>query len=75
MTNLSISAAPFHYCFNLLFALQNSSMRNSHYGAMGSVASWERWDMDSISSQAQWVGDPLLLQLWCGSRLQLGSDP
>ena len=44
-------------------------------GAMGSEASWERWDSGSIPTLAQWVKDLVLSQLQLRSQLQLGSDP
>ena len=48
---------------------------SSHCCAVGLAVSRECWDSGSIPSLAQWVKDPMLLQLWLGSQLQLGSDP
>ena len=45
---------------------------SSHCGTTGSASAWERWDMGSIPSPAQWVKDPALLQLKLHS--QLNSD-
>ena len=42
---------------------------------MGSVASWEHWEVGFISSLAQWVKDWALPQLCLRSRLWFGSDP
>ena len=42
-------------------------------GAMGLAASWERWDKGSIPSLAQWIEDPVLLQLRHNSKPQLRS--
>ena len=42
---------------------------------MGLAVSWEPWDIGLIPSQAQWVKDPALPQLWLGWQLQLRSDP
>ena len=39
------------------------------------MASWDRWDLGSVPSPAQWVKDPLLPWLQLRSQLQLGSDP
>ena len=48
--------------------------RSSHCGSMRSAASWEHWDACPIPSLVQWVKDRVLLQLWLGSWLCLGSD-
>ena len=42
---------------------------------MGSVISWECRDAGLIPDLAQWVKDPVLLQLWLRSQLPLRSDP
>ena len=43
--------------------------------ATGLVASLERWDTGLIPGPAQWVRDPVLLQLQHRSQLWLGFDP
>lgn len=42
---------------------------SSHCGTVELVVSLECWDTDLIPAPAQWVKDPMLLQLW------LRSDP
>ena len=42
---------------------------------MGSVASWEHWDVGSIPTLAQRVKDPALPQLWLKSQQQLDLIP
>ena len=42
---------------------------------MGSTASWECWDADSVPCLAQWVKDPEVPQLRLRLQLWLGSDP
>ena len=53
---------------------RNRVVWSSPCGTMGWAVSWEHWDTDSISSLAQWVKDPVLLQLRLRSWLRLGSD-
>ena len=50
------------------------NMESSPFGAMGSAASWESWDMGLIPSLAQWIKDHTLLQLQLRLQLRLGSD-
>ena len=42
---------------------------------MGLAVSWECWDAGLIPSQAQWVKDLGLLQLWLRLQLWFRSDP
>ena len=42
---------------------------------MGLAASLECWVTDLIPGSAQWVKDLVMLQLWCGLQLGLGSEP
>jgi len=53
--------------------LENQT-RSSHCGAVKSVVSWECWDAGSMPSLVQWIGDPVLLQMWLRSWLWLGFD-
>ena len=58
-------------------AFQRTLLRSSHCGPMG----WDRRclcssrDAGSNPGPAQWVKDPLMLQLWCRWQLRLGFDP
>lgn len=54
---------------------ERRNSRSSRYGTTWSVASWECWDLGSIPSLAQWVRDPVLLQLQLRLWLQLRFDP
>ena len=54
---------------------KTSMSRSSGCGAMRLTASWEHWDTGSIPSLAQWVKDPVVLQLWLRSGIWLESDP
>ena len=52
--------------------------KNQTWGVLA-VAQWDWWcldrcDVDSIPSQAWWVKDLVLLQLWLGSQLWLRYD-
>ena len=49
--------------------------RNSYSGSIGSVVSWKFRGAGLIPSLAQWIKDPVLLQLQFRLQLQLGSDP
>ena len=68
--------------FNMCILLVRSQTLNiervfgsSHCGITGSAVSWECWDLGVIPSPAQWVKNPVLLQLRLSSQLQLQSDP
>ena len=59
---LLISEVP-HNCMHPKISILNDLSQSSCYGLRGSAASWEHWVAGSIPSQAQWVNDPVLLQL------------
>ena len=59
--------------------LENPSKKSvpwsSCRGAMVSTVSLEHWISGSIPGLAQWVKEPVLLQLWLSLWLWLGTDP
>ena len=55
--------------------LNLEKIRSPRCNTTGAVVSWEGWEAGSIPGLAQWVGDPVLLQLWLRSHLRLTSDP
>ena len=54
---------------------RKDNYETSHCGTKGSAVSLEHWDVGLHPSWAQWVKDPVLLQLQLRSHLWLGSDP
>ena len=55
--HLTAFSAMLHQRIKILF------LRSSHCGTMEQTASWERWDIGSIPSLAQWVKNLALQQL------------
>ena len=54
---------------------KKGKLRSSHCSAIGSAASWDHRNTGSTLGPAQWVKDPMLLQLQLRSQLWFRSDP